>query len=102
MSIEVRTLRMIVNEKGRISVGKDLNIKVRFDLTETQDFFDWVPGMKFNFGDLRYSSRYTRKFVSLVFSRTRVNLKGDGVYTSVFMNNSVAFTVINDAYENRI
>jgi len=102
MRSEVRTNCVIVNEQGRISDSKGMNIKVHFDLTETQDFVDGIPGLKFGFGDVRYRSKHTPELVARVHSRARVNLKADGIERTVYMNSPVGFTVINDAMENRI
>lgn len=96
MRSEVRTNRLFVNEEGRISGYRGLSIRVRFDLTETQDFVDGVPGLEFSFGNFRYKDIHAPQVNLHVLSGARVNLNGGGIQTAISLNGPDTFTVINN------
>jgi hypothetical protein len=90
----MRTNKVLVDEPGRISACGGLNIKVHFDLVETQDFVNGHPSLKFSFGNLRYKRRHADQIDSLVRSRRIVSLKGGGIQTTVFLNSEDTFAVM--------
>ena len=90
----MRTNRVLVDEPGRISVCGGVDIKVRFDLVETQDFVNGHPSLKFSFGNLRYKPRHAQNITLLVRSCTLVTLRGGGIQTTVFLNSEDSFAVI--------
>jgi hypothetical protein len=96
MSNEMRTNRVMLDEPGRISDGFTLNIKVRFDLIETQDFMEGKPGLKFVYGNLRYEGKLVPpRLNSCVLCGTRVSLRGAGIQTAIRLINLNAFTVMS-------
>lgn len=91
----VRSKRVLVNEKGRISGCEGLDIMVRFDLVETQDFIDGIPSLIFSYGNFRYEDKHTSQVVSRLLCGALLNLKGCGIDTVISLNGPYTFTVMN-------
>jgi hypothetical protein len=94
MSTEMRTNRVFMDQPGRISDTEGMNISIHFDLVETQNFVNGVPGPEFAFGNLRYPEKHKSQVLSRLHARTRVNLQGGGIQTTVFLNSLTSFTVM--------
>jgi len=96
---EMMTKRVLVNETGIISDCHGWNIKVRFDLVETQDLVDGVPSPEFSFGNLRYKNRHASQVKLRVGSRAQLYLDGAGLHSTVVLNSPNAYTVIGAIME---
>ena len=96
---EMKTIRRISNEAGTISVGAHTNVKVNFDLVETQDFVDGVPDLQFSFGNLRFEDETNPQISSLVRFGAPLGLSGGGIQTTSLLNGPNAFTVVSGIKE---
>jgi hypothetical protein len=99
---EMITKRVLVNETGTVSDCHGWNIKVCFDLVETQDVIDGVRSPEFSFGYLRYEDRHAFQVISRVCSRAQVTLDGAGLHSTVVLNSPDAFTVMGAILEPSI
>ena len=70
MRRKMKTTRQIVNAADTISDRVRLNIKIHFDLVETQDLVDGVPDLEFSFGNLRFGEAAKSQISPLARSRT--------------------------------
>jgi hypothetical protein len=91
----VRSKKVFENEIGRISGCNGLDIKVRFDLVETQDFVDGVPSLIFRYGNFRYAEEHISQVHSNLLCGALLKLRGRGIEVSISLNNPDKFTVIN-------
>jgi hypothetical protein len=95
MRRKMRTNRQIVNAEGTISDRVRINIKVHFDLVETQDIVDGVPDLEFSFGNLRFGETAESQISSLARSRKPVILAGGGIQTTILLSGPTSFTVMS-------
>ena len=102
MRRKMKTIRKIVNAAGTISDCVSLNIKVHFDLVETQDMVDGVPDLEFSFGNLRFGKAAESQISSLAQSRTPVILAGGGIQTTILLSGPTSFTVMSVIKEIQI
>ena len=51
MRRQMRTNRVLMNQAGTLSDSVRTDVKVHFDLVETQDIVDGVPDLEFSFGN---------------------------------------------------
>ncbi len=100
MCSEVRVNKEIADQPGLLSCPESLDLEVRFDLMETQDFSDGVAGGKFSYGNLRFVHPLTAPVAALLMSHTRLALKGGGIQTTVCFNQLDAFTVVSAIQED--
>jgi hypothetical protein len=102
MCSEMMTKRVLVNEAGTISDCHGWNIKVRFDLVETQDVVDGVPSPEFSFGNLRYKDIHAPQVMLRVRSRAELTLDGAGLHSTFVLNSPDAFTVMGAILETSV
>jgi hypothetical protein len=95
MRREMRTVNLISNKAGTISDCVRTNVKVHFDLVETQDFVDGVPDLEFCFGNLRFEDEAKQEISSLVLFGAPLVLAGGGIQTTILLNGPNAFTVMS-------
>ena len=95
MRRKMKTIRKIVNAEGTISDRVRLNIKVHFDLVETQDIVDGVPDLEFSFGNLRFGEAARPQISSFARSRTPLILAGGGIQTTILLSGPTSFTVMS-------
>jgi hypothetical protein len=98
----MKTKRVISNEAGTISDCVRTEVKIHFDLVETQDFVDGVPDLEFSFGNLRFGDEATPEISSLAQFRAPLVLSGGGIQTTILLNGPNAFTVMSVIKEIRI
>lgn len=91
--------RVIANEEGILMDSSGSTISVQFDLTETQDFVDGFPDLKFAFGNLRFTEQARLLVSLLVLSGNRLVLEGGGIQAEVALNSLNTFTVTSDITE---
>jgi hypothetical protein len=91
----MKTIRLISNEAGTITGRMQTNVKVHFDLIETQDFVDGLPDLEFGFGNLRFGDEATAQISSLARFRAPLVLAGGGIQTTILLNGPNAFTVMS-------
>jgi hypothetical protein len=98
----MRTKRMMSNQAGTISNCVQTEVKVLFDLVETQDFVDGVPDLEFSFGNLRFGDEASHQISSLAHHRAPLVLSGGGIQTTILLNGPNAFTVMSVIKEIQI
>src|SRR5579863_9043705 len=102
MRREMRTNRVLMNQAGTLSDSVRTDVKVHFDLIETQDLVDGVPDLEFSFGNLRFAEEASSDVSSLVLARKPVLLAGGGIQTTILLSGPNAFTVMSVVKEIRL
>ena len=95
MRREMRTTRVILNKPGTLTDRVRTNVKVLFDLVETQDIVDGVPDLEFAYGNLRFEDELNSHVLVLTHSRKPVVLEGGGIQTTILLLGPHAFTVMS-------
>jgi hypothetical protein len=89
MSRETREVRRVSNQQGTITDKAGSAVKVRFSLTQTQDFVDGIPTLRSGEGSLDFESRGDAwKMTSTPESKT---LAGGGIKAEVLVISEVWF-----------
>lgn len=91
----MKTKRVISNEAGVLSNCAHTEVKVHFDLVETQDFIDGTPDLEFSFGNLRCEDEASHRISSLALYGAPLVLSGGGIQTTILLNGPNAFTVMS-------
>jgi hypothetical protein len=102
MRRQMRTNRVLMNQAGTLSDSVRTDVKVHFDLVETQDIVYGVPDLEFSFGNLRFEDEAKNNVAWLALAHSPVVLAGGGIQTTILLSGLNAFTVMSVIKETRV
>ena len=94
MRSEMRTTRVIVRAAGTLSDGRRLHLPVHFDLIETQDFHDGLPGLTFSYGNLELDEAPAELLSGGLRRIPHLYLVGSNAALEIHMHSAESFTVV--------